>query len=251
MLQILIGDRVLGNGGDWFEMVVTQDHLDIRGWQLVISDDTGGAGQTIQTLTLTNNSLWSDLRSGTIITVSENLPDNISNYNPAGDKWWINVQAKTGASGTYITASNFNVSNNNWQLTIRDSNGTNVFGPVGEGIMAISGIGSDEICKLEDNPGPFVSEQSNYKDGSSSTFGAPNIYSGGTMVQNFSELRTIPDTVAPTPNPMTWKTLPTVTESNSITMIATTASDPAALSIISITLQTRPISYNRFRPGRR
>ena len=163
--------RVQGNGGDWFELVVMQDHLDMRGWQLVVSDDTGGAGQTSQTLTLTNNSIWSDVRSGTIITVSENLPDDISNYNPAGGKWWINVQAEDGASGTYITASDFKVTNNNWQLTVKDSNGTNVFGPAGEGIKPASGIGNDEIFKLEEDPAVYLTERANYNDGSSSTFG--------------------------------------------------------------------------------
>jgi hypothetical protein len=221
--------RILGNGGDWFELVVIQDHLDMRGWNLVISDDTGGAGQTIQTLTLTSNTLWSDLRSGTIITVSENLADNLSNYDPQSGKWWINVQAKTGASGTYITASNFNVTNNNWQLTIKDSNSTVIFGPAGEGIKPVSAIGSDEVFKLEDDPGQFITEQANYNDGTSSTFGAPNIYAAGTLVQDFSSLRNIPDTGAPIPNPMTWATAPTTTSSTSITMIATTASDPAGV----------------------
>ena len=31
--------RVLGNGGDWFELVVTQDHVDVRGWELELSDE--------------------------------------------------------------------------------------------------------------------------------------------------------------------------------------------------------------------
>ena len=106
-----------------------------------------------KTLTLTSNNLWADLRAGTIITVSENLPDNISNYDPPNGKWWINVQAKTGASGTYITAANFDVSQTNSQITIRDSNGTSVFGPAGEGIKPASGIGNDEIFHLEEDPG--------------------------------------------------------------------------------------------------
>ena len=217
--------QVLGNGGDWFELAVIQDHLDMRGWKLEISDDTGGAGHTVQTLTLTNNNIWSDLRSGTIITVSENLPDNISNYDPAGGYWWINVQAKTGASGTYITATSFKVTNNNWQLTIRNSSSTVVFGPAGEGIKPVTGIGNDEVFKLEEDPGPYITERANYNGGTSSTFGSENIYAGGTLVQDFSALRNIPDTHAPKPDAMTWKTVPTATGSTSITMIATTATD--------------------------
>jgi lysophospholipase L1-like esterase len=213
--------RVLGNGGDWFELVVTQDHLDIRGWQLVVVDN--GVSKT---LTLTSNNLWADLRAGTIITVSENKADDISTYDPPNGKWWINVQAKAGGSGTYISATAFDVSQTNSQITIRDSNGTRVFGPAGEGIKPASGIGNDEIFHLEEDPGALITERSNYTDGSTSTFGAPNIYTSG-KVQDFSKLRVIPDTGAPTPNPMTWKIVPTTTSSNSITMIATTAFDPS------------------------
>ena len=43
--------RVAGNGGDWFELVVTKDRLNVQGWRLVLTNDTGGAGETSQTLT--------------------------------------------------------------------------------------------------------------------------------------------------------------------------------------------------------
>ena len=56
--------RILGNGGDWFELVVTTDHLDVRGWQLAITNDTGDPDETSFVLTLTNDLLWSDLRRG-------------------------------------------------------------------------------------------------------------------------------------------------------------------------------------------
>lgn len=179
--------RVLGNGGDWFELVVTRDHLDIRGWKLVVSDNTGGGGMPV-TLTLTNNAVWSDLRSGTIITVSENLADDVS-YDPAGGDWWINVRANVAGTGAYISKTSFEVSHNNWQLTIRNVANQIVFGPAGEGIKPASGIGNDEICKLEDDPSENIHSQSEYQDGSSSTFGSPNIYAGGTLVQDFSLLR--------------------------------------------------------------
>lgn len=182
--------RVLGNGGDWFELVVIQDHLDIRGWKLVISDDTGGGGQDIQTLTLTNHAIWSDLRSGTIITVSENLADDVS-YDPHGGDWWINVRAASAGSGTYITAANIKVSNSNWQLTIRDAADVAMFGPAGEGIQPVSGIGNDEVCVLDEDPTELVYPRSDYTDSTDSTFGAPNIIGDGSTVQDFSLLRQV------------------------------------------------------------
>src|SRR5262245_27588252 len=55
--------RVLGNGGDWFELVVIADHLDMRGWKLDLCDN----GVCNEQLVLSQNALWADLRAGTII----------------------------------------------------------------------------------------------------------------------------------------------------------------------------------------
>jgi len=182
---------VLGNGGDWFELVVVEDHLDVRGWQLVVRDDTGDpTGEAVETLVLSPEDIWSDLRRGTIITVCENLATDLS-YDPLNDDWWINVQARDDADGVYITNESFKVSNRNWQLTILDELGAVRFGPAGEGVNPLSGIGNDEVFKLEENPEPFITPFSNYKDGTSSTCGAPNVWGGGSWVQDFTELRSV------------------------------------------------------------
>ncbi|HTO08298.1 MAG TPA: hypothetical protein VMR86_14725 [Myxococcota bacterium] len=193
--------RVLGNGGDWFELVVITDHLDVRGWSLDTAE--GSPVTPDETLTLSQSALWSDLRSGTIITISELVPDDVS-YDPAHGDWWINAQAADAASGALVTASNFKVTNQNWQLTIRDALGNVVFGPAGEGISPVSGIGGDEIWKLEANPSAAITPlSSSYKDGSSSTFGAPNRFNAGQDVQDFSALRS----VVPEPALLAWLAL--------------------------------------------
>lgn len=179
--------RTLGNGNDWFELVVITDHLDMRDWSLVLSDEVG---EDI-VLTLTQHEAWSDLRRGTIITVSEELGNNADHYNPAVGQWWINVKAAEGTAGTYITPANFRVNENNWQLTILDAAGGVVFGPAGEGVNPTSGVNSQEVFKLEDNPGAAIAPSSNYADGQTSTFGAPNVWNGGASVQDFSELRSV------------------------------------------------------------
>lgn len=163
--------RVLGNGGDWFELVVITDHLDMRGWQLDIYAD----GLLDETLDLTHHPIWSDLRSGTIITVSENVPSDIS-YDPAGGDWWINVQANNTADGLYIEASSFPVNSGSWQLRIKNSVGTVKFGPAGEGIYPASGVGGVEIFRLETTPdATIVAASIDYDDGDNySTFGSPN-----------------------------------------------------------------------------
>ena len=184
--------RIQGNGGNWFELIVIADHLDMRRWNLDIYEN----GQFDETLVITNHQIWSDLRSGTIITVSVDVPSDIS-YNPEAGDWWINVQANNDADGQYIEASNFPVSSNGWQLRIRDAGGAVVFGPAGEGVSPQTGIGNTEIFRLEDDPSDSITANSDqYDDGKDlSTFGAPNRW--GT--QNFGALRN----VAPVPSSIT------------------------------------------------
>jgi hypothetical protein len=179
--------RIPGNGGDWFELVVTKDLLDIRGWRLELRNATGSPGETLQTLTFSSHALLSSLRAGTLLTVSELLPDDTSFDQPTGD-WWINFRAANGAGGTYLTPQDFEVSNSDWQLTIKDAAGFVMFGPVGEGIVPVSGIGNSEVFKLEEDPTPFLTPYADYNDGTSSTFGAPNVFGAGTMQQDFSAL---------------------------------------------------------------
>ncbi len=176
--------RIQGNGGDWFELVVITDHLDMLRWKLDIYNN----GLLDETLDLTNHGIWSDLRSGTIITVSEDVESDVS-YDPAAGDWWINVQASNDADGLYIENSDFPVSSSNWQLRIRNSGGTIIFGPAGEGISPTSGIGNTDIFRLEADPSDSImADSNNYDDGKDfSTFGAPNRW--GT--QDFNTLRNV------------------------------------------------------------
>jgi hypothetical protein len=181
--------RVLGNGGDWLELVVVQDHLDLRGNSLSIAEGIG-AGRTTTVLTFTQSSLWSDLRAGTIVTVAEDVVDDPS-YAPLSGDWWINVQASNTASGLFITASNFSVSNDDTQITVLDALSQVLFGPAGEGIQPLSAINNREIWKLEADPSASITPLSPFNDGTSSTFGAPNRWNGGANVQDFSALRAV------------------------------------------------------------
>ncbi len=176
--------RIEGNGGNWFELVVITDHLDMRRWNLDIYDN----GRFDETLVITNHPIWSDLRSGTIITVSVDVPSETS-YNPEAGDWWINVQANNNADGQYIEASNFPVSSDDWQLRIRDAGGAVVFGPAGEGVGPKSGVGNTEIFRLEADPSDSITADSNsYDDGEDfSTFGAPNRWG----VQSLRSLRNV------------------------------------------------------------
>jgi hypothetical protein len=176
--------RIPGNGGDWFELAVIKDHLDMRGWQL----DTFVSGKLDKTLTLTANPIWSDLRAGTIITVAQNVPSDVS-YDPAAGDWWINVQASNDADGKYISAKSFTVSNKNFQLRIRNISGAVVFGPAGEGVAPNAKVGNTEVFILKADPTAAVAANSADYDANHhfSTFGAPNRWG----VQDFNSLRPV------------------------------------------------------------
>jgi hypothetical protein len=185
--------RVLGNGGDWIELVVVADHLDIRGWRVQVCDNAVCAPE----LVFTNAALLSDLRAGTLITVAADMgalvrPEDAS-YNPVngpGEDWWIELRAGAGGSGTYVSATSFTVSHTNSQITIRDAGGLLVFGPGGEGIVPGVGLNQREVFKLETNPSALTTPDFvGYADGSSSSYGAPNLFAGGLGVQSLAALR--------------------------------------------------------------
>ncbi len=216
--------RVEGNGGNWFEIVVITDHLDMTGWDLNWAQIPAEAG----TLTLSNDPLWSDLRSGTIITFVESTTlegglDTDVSYDPAGGDWWININSFDAQYVTTVTnvvgdgPGNFSVGNDDWQLTIADAADAVVFGPAGEGIpVTAPGVNSREIFKLEEDPSDSVDPvNSNWQDGTTSTFGSANVWSGGTMSQDFSALRSV---VVPN-TPVTLVLVPRLSASGSDTGI--------------------------------
>ena len=67
---------------------MTLDHVDMSGWDLVITNETGSPGETTEVLTLTADPIWSDLRAGTIITVSEQLTTTGSSASATSSIRW-------------------------------------------------------------------------------------------------------------------------------------------------------------------
>jgi hypothetical protein len=231
---------VLGNGGDWFELVVTEDNLDVRGWSLQISDADNADGilEETDTFTFADSPLLSDLRAGTIITVSEDLADDVS-YNPAAGDWWINLQANSDDAGAYFTAdsqSNFGVNNQDWQLLILDDAGEPVFGPAGEGAAGVGGVGGSEVGELEEDPSASTTPASLYDDGNDSTFGAPNGFDNG--FQDFSALRpTFNDNVEPDATVTSPVRLQELTD-NSVVLTGT-ATDNVGVAGVKVAVRNR------------
>ena len=115
------------------------------------------------------------------------------------------IPVGTDAGGLYP------VNNDNWQWSIKDAAGNVIQGPLGEtgtGVTATSpytgqptasnwSVNSQEIIRLEGFPGGQNPTQqtyldawlNDYQDGSSGSFGQPNIWSSGSGVQDLSSLR--------------------------------------------------------------
>lgn len=233
--------RIEGNGRDWIELVVVDDHLDIRGWELWwYQEDADATGEAIWDdsrtapgvdgqgkIVFSDDEDWSDLRRGTILTISEqerltdvfevisqttksyDLRTDLS-FDPAAGDWSIHVSTEDEAENatplvttesniTGDVPGNFAVGNDKWEMTIVDDDGETVFGPIGEAINGWggSGINSAEVGKLETPSAPASLAQwqavgiAQFRDGTSSTFGSANTFGAGTNSQDFSPLREI------------------------------------------------------------
>jgi hypothetical protein len=210
--------RVLGNGNNWIELVVTEDHLDLRGWKLRWAEtlkftSTGqniwyGDGLVNQgVITFSSDARWSDLRAGTILTVIEFAAagggfDTDFTFDPCAGDWWINVHTKDNAAPiSTVTnvagdaAGNFSVGNDGWLLEVVDAAGQVVTSQCGEGALGYAGggVSSTETCRLEGDP-RLVQDTTMYDDADSSSFGRMNSWGdpinlGCTLTQDFGDLR--------------------------------------------------------------
>lgn len=282
--------RIRGNGGNWIELVVVEDHLDIRDWRILWaeadespleqngeelrwhakewipphyvdafwngrawepgywepgywkaahwalepeyernwwpdgSDPWYGArygvdGTQIKQgiIEFSNESLWADLRAGTIITLAEKasvmddqnavvLQGTDTSFDPSSGDWWIHVSARTesGRSNALIRCINdemeedtcsFSTGHQNWQSIIQDQYGQDVFGPIGERIAGWDGgkadpnLSSVEAGMLKTDPADGVSIY-DFDDKKYSSFAGPNLIGEDPDVyQDFSGLR--------------------------------------------------------------
>jgi uncharacterized protein (TIGR03382 family) len=164
--------EVAGNGGDWIELLTTED-VDLRGWRLRMSDRGGSAGE----LVFSDAPALQSIRAGTILTIAEDLPEDPS-YDPDHGDWRLHLRS----DGAYVSGGAFDVSSADWRLTILDGEGAIRFGPAGEGVGTVSGIGRNEAGVLEQTPdASFRRDTGHWKGQKTSTFGGPNVWKDGAQ----------------------------------------------------------------------
>lgn len=173
---------VLGNGGDWYEFLVVEDRLDLRGWTIELwdRDRDEDLGDYAASLTFSNDSMLSGLPAGMLITISEDMPDDFDFNRTTGD-WHINLQADDFGQGSMFSVQeSFNSTRSDQHVIIRDAAGnlrSPIVGETEAWDTAIGGVGSGEVMNLCANPDAtsHVDPVADYRDNSvSSTFGLAN-----------------------------------------------------------------------------
>jgi hypothetical protein len=181
---------VSGNGGDWFELVIVEDLLDLRGWAFNLwSEDEQGRITRTSSLVLGQDERLAEVRAGTILTIAESVPDDLS-YDPANGDWTIHLQSNNAQAGGLLSNQmNFDTNHKNWRLVIRNAAGA-VSGYVGGETATfradgISTVPSTQVLALAEDP---AAGSRVYGASTASTFGSPNVLADGS-VQDFSGLR--------------------------------------------------------------
>lgn len=179
-----LGSGVIGNGGDWFEFVVVEDNLDLRGYSIELWDLKGVDDQLrfASTVRFGNDARLARAPAGTIVTVSQDNPTDL-NFDGQSD-WHINFQIQQDATGEYLTGggpqSNFNSTRRGQVVLIKDAAGrvvTPLSGETEAWDNAAGGVSGGEVMNLcaDLAPGFVVDPLAHYQDnGAVSTFGEPN-----------------------------------------------------------------------------
>ena len=225
--------RIPGNGGRWFELVVTGDGspstVDLRGWSVEIGTSSqDGFFEKSNTITLSSHAEWSAVPAGTILTFIDansahggldtgvRLRDHLATTGDAWTNVWIGDPLLLNQPGPALSGyeiqggrvENLRINQTNTQFRLKNAAGHIVFGPVGEGIAPLSGVSDLEIFELEDHPSPDTSplaeaigDLPGYDDGASgSTFGFPNewhVGDGGVLIlQDFRRYIAVTDPFA-------------------------------------------------------
>ena len=215
--ELLAGSPV-GNGGDWFEFVVIEDQLDLRGYSIELFDRNDGDDELLQfmvNLTFADRPELAAVPAGTILTISEDVPDDVAVDNQSD--WNVNLQVDDEGNGAFFEptapGSEFDSTRKGQVVLIRDAAGALVAPIAGETEAwdVNNGINGAEVMNLcvDPAPGMMLDPLIDYEDnGSISTFGEPNqcrypdpANPGVTISfdQDLSALRSI---AVPTPTPI-------------------------------------------------
>ncbi len=186
--------KIKGNGDSWVELVILKDKTDLR--KAIIKIVRNNGKETFRA-ELPNIEELSNLRSGTILTISDKVATNLS-YNPfnnCNSDWNININI----NDLKILEGTFKTNHKNMIISMISGRGdVTILPKSGEGISGNS-VNKREVYKLKKDPSFSITPiDSTYGDDNNaqalSTFGSPNHWrdtSGLLITQNFTNLRLV------------------------------------------------------------
>lgn len=119
--QVIINELYNSGGNDeWLELLVVQDSLDLRGWDL---RDFSSGGVAQNPLTFSTNTLWSNVRSGTLIVVAR--PENTFPEDTDPSDYLLVIKSD---NGLYFTGNVFSFAGSSDAVQIRTPSDVHVFG---------------------------------------------------------------------------------------------------------------------------
>ncbi len=119
--QIIINELYNSSANEeWSELLVVQENLDLRGWD-IRDFSSGGVAQT--PLVFTTNALWSNLRRGTVIVVAR--PENTFSEDTDPSDHLLVIKSN---NGLYFTGNVFSFAGGSDAIQLRTSAGAHVYG---------------------------------------------------------------------------------------------------------------------------
>ncbi|WP_437898361.1 hypothetical protein [Sorangium sp. So ce124] len=170
----------VGNGKDWIELVVVADIDTLVGVKFEWANGDPDAG-SLTFVDPGNSGIWDNLVAGTIITIRADNFTPATNYDPCSGDFNIEVDA-FDTNFLTMAGDNFKTDNDSWKgrIIIPGTPEIVIQGWVGEPSSGAtyttsSGIGNDEVGKLESDPG-ITPGNWVYNDGHCSSYGQPNCW---------------------------------------------------------------------------
>lgn len=118
---IIINEIYNSSGNDeWVELLVVEDNLDIRNWDI---RDFSSSGSPQQPLVFSNHSLWSNLRKGTLIVIAR--PENTFSENLDPGDYLLIVKSN---NAQYLSGTVFSIAGGSEAVQIRNNSQQHIFG---------------------------------------------------------------------------------------------------------------------------
>lgn len=109
-----------GSNDEWLELLVLEDGLDLRNWDIRDFSSSGGAQAP---LVFSNNALWSSLRKGTVVIVAR--PENAFSEDLDPSDYLLIVKS---SNALYFSGTVFLFAGTSDAVQIRNSSQTHIFG---------------------------------------------------------------------------------------------------------------------------